>query len=61
MPRRRSPPPASRPATIDTVGLFGTPTNNWLVCEQVPAGGESPEKGTAVDLTADSKGVLAQV
>jgi hypothetical protein len=40
---------------IDTVGLFGTPTNNWLVCEQVPAGGESPEKGTAVDLTADSK------
>jgi hypothetical protein len=40
---------------IDTVGLFGTPTNNWLVCEQVPAGGSSPEKGTAIDLTADSK------
>ena len=40
---------------IDTVGLFGTPDNNWLVCEQVPAGGASPEKGTAIDLTADSK------
>ena len=40
---------------IDTVGLFGTPTNSWLVCEQVPAGGASPEKGTAIDLTADSK------
>ena len=40
---------------IDTVGLFGTPANNWLVCEQVPAGGASPEKGTAIDLTADSK------
>jgi hypothetical protein len=40
---------------IDTVGLFGTPTNNWLVCEQVPAGGASPEKGTAIALTADSK------
>jgi hypothetical protein len=40
---------------IDTVGLFGTPTNNWLVCEQVPTGGSSPEKGTAIDLTADSK------
>jgi len=40
---------------IDTVGLFGTPTNAWLVCEQVPAGGASPEKGTAIDLTADSK------
>ena len=40
---------------IDTVGLFGTPANNWLVCEQVPAGGASPAKGTAIDLTADSK------
>ena len=40
---------------IDTVGLFGTPDDKWLVCEQAPAGGTSPAKGTTVDLTADSK------
>ena len=40
---------------IDTVGLFGTPENNWLVCDQDPAGGASPKKGTAIQLTADSK------
>lgn len=39
--------------TVDTLGLFGTPENNWLVCEQQPAGGASPREGTEVDLTAD--------
>ena len=40
---------------VDTVGLFGTPDNKWLVCQQNPAGGASPEKGSPIDLIADSK------
>jgi hypothetical protein len=43
------------PGEIDTVGLFGTPDNKWLVCQQNPPGGASPKKGTPVDLIADSK------
>jgi hypothetical protein len=39
--------------TVDTPRLFGTPTNKWIVCEQAPAGGASPRKGTKVALTAD--------
>jgi hypothetical protein len=39
--------------TVDTLGLFGTPTNEWVVCEQQPVGGQSPGEGTSVDLTAD--------
>jgi hypothetical protein len=39
--------------TIDTLGLFGTPANNWVVCEQLPVGGQSPGEGAEVDLTAD--------
>lgn len=38
--------------TVDTLGLFGTPANNWVVCKQAPAGGASPREGTEVDLTA---------
>jgi len=39
--------------TVETLGLFGTPTNNWIVCEQLPVGGQSPSEGTEVNLTAD--------
>jgi hypothetical protein len=39
--------------TIDTLGLFGTPTNSWVICEQQPAGGQSPAEGAEVALTAD--------
>jgi hypothetical protein len=38
---------------VDTLGLFGTPTNAWVVCEQEPAGGQSPAEGATVTLTAD--------
>jgi PASTA domain len=39
--------------TVDTVGLFGTVANNWLVCEQLPQPGAQPQRGSPVDLTAD--------
>jgi PASTA domain len=38
---------------VETLGLFGTPTNTWVVCEQQPVGGQSPREGAKVDLTAD--------
>jgi hypothetical protein len=39
--------------TIDTLGLFGTPANNWIVCEQSPVGGQEPGEGAEINLTAD--------
>jgi hypothetical protein len=39
--------------TVETLGLFGTPTNSWIVCEQLPVGGQSPGEGAEVNLTAD--------
>ena len=38
---------------VDTVGLFGTVADDWLVCTQKPEAGASPGRGTKVHLTAD--------
>lgn len=38
---------------VEGQGLFATPEPNWLVCSQDPAAGQSPPKGTTVDLVAD--------
>jgi hypothetical protein len=38
---------------VDTVGLFGTVGNDWLVCETDPAAGASPKRGSEVALIAD--------
>lgn len=42
-----------RTGTLDTTGLFGTVSNDMVVCEQDPAAGASPKGETKVDLIAD--------
>lgn len=40
-------------ARVETVSLFGTAADDWLVCIQKPEAGASPGNGTKVHLTAD--------